>query len=364
MLYQYVVYTAKGAVDGSVIPAKHGGHKNNYDKFATLEQARAEQVRRGGVVQLVPCVHQSVIDLAERVGVAVDVLAVDVWRVCMWLQMQGNNHDEGLPDDLPGYVLALDDVDGVLSGILFKSKDGQWFVNRRKSHYNPFESVGEVWSWARQWCVVFGGVDGEAVLDIVATIEAEIDRVLNPPVKRGHDRLHYEEVDTFTIAHRWAVHKLLAEHYFSKVLGSRGMGSIYASLSSLHRGEAWVYHAELVWRTTGEPEPRRTKAEFREAVWDWKKAGDYLSGDLVIFDKAYAEAIVSAEGLDLVADVDNLPKMGRMPAKRMSVPELLSEVVRLAGVELPPDSFEYEDRELLYESIRKVLSNMRSEHIV
>ncbi len=350
--------------------------KIGYTKFRTLAEAETycESHPRNSIVACNAADTATtayIADLAAQISTTPESMGIDAYKIGKMIQAHGGYtrrslgmKNNALPEAEQCNIELLDNPEflSIVKGMYFKNQDGEWYCLRRPQS-------GDVWQWQRDYCRVFGDTSEEArkLVEAIEAAEAAHIESQRPKVERPHNRTHYEDLPTLTIAHRATLMTCLASQAMNAYIHTAGKQEIYRYLWHFYTEEYNILQSELKYRTEAQPKERKSKRATEKATADFRSANEHLAaqGDS-IFTKAYQQILASADyplplHLDEIIPRD-IPE--NTPPSLQETRDLLQTVIKLADLDLDPTSFEAEDRALLMKTIRKTLEAIKANHIL
>jgi hypothetical protein len=315
--------------------------------------------------------------VANLLKIPLEKFAQDVFDVCAFLETNGNSGYEltalvsaNAREDvrLELYWMNPGVLGDALEGICFYSKPSRnsdysgWYVKRRPQ-------IREVWAWRVQWLATFGG-ESETGKQIQQQIETEQTIEANTP-KREHNRWWLETAPTVEIAHMWAASMLLAHFFYGEYGEHSKMRNASSSfqrwIAATWMEEANIMRSELEYRFVAEPQDRGSKTKTNKARADFRAAKDFLeSGIDGIYGWDYQNMVKTAAfPFDLGVDFDHLPEPApeNKPIRFMKDHELVTSFFKYLDEDYEQGSFEWEDRNLLLDNLRKQYARIKGQKI-
>lgn len=326
----------------------------------------------------------------EQMGKTEAQVAEDVWALGELVQAHHGEWNRGYLIEQAGDLGYLMDQSMLIKDILFENRDGViWAVRNMKFHdlsKSERKLVGQIgdldhiwaggkherWRWVRTWINRFGGSLDPQIRERYNALLEEWRNYYAPPErpvpKRAHDTAYMEEMSTKEVAHRWAVAMMMDTWFFSLALQSHDGRGIYVWMRSIWAHEAAIMKSELEYRTAAEPLARSSQKKTEAAKRDFRSASVELVGSWRnFFTDDFMEMVREMAFPFNIADLDyeQLPEAApeKKPVKWMSEFELVRDFMRFLDADFDKDSFEYEDRQLLLDNLRKQYARIKGQKV-
>lgn len=316
----------------------------------------------------------------EQMGKTEAQVANDVWALGELVQANHGKWTRAHLIEQAGDLAYLLDQSMLIKDILFENDEGViWAIRHLKFHdLNKSERklVGEMgdlahiwaggkgdrWRWVRTWIARFGGSLDAEIGERYNALLAEWRAFYMPPERpipvRKEGTEWMARLSTKEVAHYWAVACLMDTWMWSLTMNVMGSGGIYAWMRAVWSEQARMFQSELEYRTEADPPPQSSKKKTEAAFRDYRSASLELVGGWRNFFTDDFMAMVKETAFPFhISDLDyeQLPEAApeNKPIKWMSDGELVRDFMRFLDADFDRDSFEYEDRELLLDNLRK-----------
>lgn len=326
----------------------------------------------------------------EDMGKTVRDVAFDVWAFGELVQERHGQWNRAyLLEQHPEFAYLFEHP-MLIADIYFENKDGMiWGIRNLKWHdvkklerrlmldVNDIWASGKKdgrWRWVRVWMERFGRYYADRAInerynELLSEWRAYYAPPALPEVKRAYDTAWMEEMSTQDVAHRWAVATLMNSWYFGLQLNSFSLSNdIWLWMRAVWAEQMALYKSELEYRTAAQPKERSSKKKTEAAKRDFRAANEALvNGMGAFFSDDFVEMVRGTAFPFNVANLDyeRLPEAApeNKPIRWMSDGELVRDFMRFLDADFDKDSFEYEDRELLLDNLRKQYARIMGQKV-
>ena len=326
----------------------------------------------------------------EKIGKPMREVALDMWMLGDVVQ---DHHGKWTWADMiiehPNLEYLLDHA-SLLNEIVFINDSGfmycirgmKWHdLNMSEKRLGQSPDASSIWAgghkdarwrWVRNWMSVFGGSADAVTMRKYNDLLQEWRDFYAPPelpvVARSMDTAWMEEIDTQVIAHRWAVAKVMSHWMFQSQMISLGNGSTYSWMRHVWADQVRMMQSELEYRTAAQPKERSSKKKTVAAKRDFRRANEALvAGVGQFFSDDFVEMVGDTAFPFNVAHLnyEQLPEYApeNKPIKWMSDRELVNDFMGFITEDFDADSFEYEDRKLLMDNLRKQFARIKGQNV-